>query len=153
MGYIQRMIKQKNLPHNINENLPRLMNAFEQEMSLDAVILFGSFASGDQKPLSDIDIAVLMNRGLAPEQISETHSRLLGVITETLTTEEIDLVVLNTAPLRFSYSILKNGALVFVRNAEHLIDFREQVIKEYLDFSYYLTMFNNAFREGIGYHG
>jgi hypothetical protein len=34
---------------------------------------------------------------------------LMGIISQGLRTDEFDLTILNTAPLRFSYQILRNG--------------------------------------------
>ena len=147
------MIRDKKLPSNIQERISLLISKLTQVRYIDAVYLFGSAAKKNLKPLSDIDIAVLINDGLNKEEIESLKLALTGLIESELSTEEFDLVILNDAPIRFSYNILKDGELVCVKNENHLIDFREKVVKYYLDFSYYRNKFNKAFLDGAGYHG
>ena len=68
-------------------------------------------------------------------------------------TDEIDLVILNHSPNHFSYQILKTGKLLFCNDKRALIDFREHIIRSYLDFKYVRDAFDSVFLEGIGYHG
>ena len=68
-------------------------------------------------------------------------------------TDEIDLVVLNDAPLRFCHRILKTAKLLHLGNKSELIDFREKTVKLYLDFRFFRDAFDRAFLEGVGYHG
>ena len=68
-------------------------------------------------------------------------------------TDEIDLVVLNDAPLKFCHQILKTGKLLHLGNKSELIDFREKTVKLYLDFRFFRDAFDRAFLEGVGYHG
>lgn len=72
---------------------------------------------------------------------------------DVLNTEEFDLIILNTAPLRFSYNILKEGKLIFCKNRMQLIDFREKTVKYFIDFKFYRRQFDNVFLQGISYYG
>ena len=147
------MIRDMRLPADIQDKISLLMAKLQDVDSIDAVYLFGSVAKKDLKPLSDIDIAILLNEGLGKDKIENLKLSLTGLIADALSTEEFDLVILNDAPIRFSYNILKDGKLVLVKDENHLIDFRERVIKYYLDFAYYLKEFDKAFLEGAGYNG
>jgi uncharacterized protein len=147
------MIRNRKLPSNIQERIPLMVSKLIETRCIEAVYLFGSAAKKNLKPLSDIDIAVLINDGLKKEEIESLKLALIELIAGALSTEEFDLVILNDAPIRFSYTILKDGELVFVKDEKHLIDFREKVVRRYLDFSYYLKKFNKAFLDGAGYHG
>jgi predicted nucleotidyltransferase len=147
------MIRENKLPSDILDRLPSLKGKLRDVDVIDAVYLFGSLTEKNLKPLSDIDIAILLQKQLGADQISVLRSSLAGLIADTLVTEEFDLVILNDAPVRFSYNILKNGILLFARDEKHLIDFREKVVKYYLDFSFYLKEFDKTFLKGLGYHG
>ncbi|MGD0822301.1 MAG: nucleotidyltransferase domain-containing protein [Desulfomonilia bacterium] len=147
------MMRNNKLPPDILDKIPSLIGKLQDIDSIDALYLFGSAAKKNLKPLSDIDIAVLISDELNKDEIESIKLALIGLIAGTLSTEEFDLVILNDAPIRFSYIILKDGDLVFVKNESHLIEFREKVVKYYLDFSYYLKKFNKAFLDGVGYHG
>ena len=58
--------------------------------------LFGGLARGEPKPLSDVDIAVYLEDTADPLSIKLD---LIGIITEALGTDEVDLVILNRALL------------------------------------------------------
>jgi len=49
--------------------------------------------------------------------------------------------------------VLKTGKLLYFKNKTELIDFRDQVMKNYLDFKYFRDSFDHAFLKGIGYNG
>jgi len=118
-----------------------------------AFYLFGSAVKGDLKPLSDIDFAVLLSDGFTRERIEKLRLFITGLVTETIATEEYDLVILNTAPTRFAHSVLKDGVPLCVNDREQLNDFRERTMMRYLDFSYYRREFDKVFLEKVGYHG
>lgn len=57
--------------------------------------LFGGAAAGRLRPLSDVDVAVYLDEAVAA---IEGRLEAVGVATANLGTDEVDLVVLNTAP-------------------------------------------------------
>jgi hypothetical protein len=83
----------------------------------------------------------------------QKHLDLLGVFNSVFQTDEIDLVLLNDATLKFSHQILKTGKLLHLGNKWELIDFSEKIVKLYLDFRFIRDGFDHAFLEGVGYHG
>ena len=93
--------------------------------------LFGSAASGKTHPMSDLDIAVY----LEGETTAEGKLDLLGGLIDAVKTDEIDLVVLNTAPLSLKARIIRSRRVLtdrapFVRHA-----FESATMRAYLDFS------------------
>ncbi len=58
--------------------------------------LFGGLARGRVSPLSDVDIAIYLADGA---DIAQEKLETLGKLNELLKTDEVDLVILNTAPL------------------------------------------------------
>lgn len=103
--------------------------------------------------MSDLDFAVLISRRLNKRQRFEKYLELIGVFNSVFRTDEIDLVVLNDAPLRFCHRILKTGNLLHLGNKRELVDFSEKVVKLYLDFRFFRDGFDRVFLEGVGYHG
>jgi predicted nucleotidyltransferase len=93
--------------------------------------LFGSAASGKIHPMSDLDIAVY----LEGDPSSEARLELLGSLIDAVKMDEIDLVVLNTAPLPLKARIIRSRRVLsdrapFVRHA-----FESATMRAYLDFS------------------
>ena len=83
----------------------------------------------------------------------DKHLDLIGKFNEVLKTDEVDLVMMNDAPMRFSHNIIKSGKLIHCANKTELIDFIEKTIKLYLDFRFFRDTFDDTFLKGIGYSG
>jgi predicted nucleotidyltransferase len=143
----------KRLPADVLQKVPAAVDAISGDADVSALFSFGGLAAGRLSPLSDLDFAVLLSRRLNRRQRSEKILDLVGVFNSIFRTDEIDLVLLNDAPLICGHRILKTGKLLYVRNERELVDFREKVVKLYLDFRYFRDSFDRGFLEGVGYHG
>ena len=143
----------KKLPDDAMERVSRVITLVSEDQDVLALYLFGSGAQNRLQPLSDLDFGILLLRQLDKKQRFEKQIDLIGKFNDFFGTDEIDLVVLNDAPPRFSFNILKYGTLLFFRNKKAIIDFREQVSNYYLDFKYFRADFDRTFLEGIGCHG
>lgn len=93
--------------------------------------LFGSCAREETTSLSDIDIAVYLKRcDFEKERIA-----LLVDICDILKRDDVDLVILNKAPLPLTFRIIRDRKILadnapFIRHA-----FESLTIRMYLDFS------------------
>ncbi|MGQ4915739.1 MAG: type VII toxin-antitoxin system MntA family adenylyltransferase antitoxin [Candidatus Asgardarchaeia archaeon] len=96
-------------------------------------ILFGSIATDEQSPISDIDIAVYVDETKV-DDLFKFQLKLLGAFNDCFKTDEIDLVILNEAPPALKYEIIKKGILVFCRNENVYDEFYLRAMKEYFDF-------------------
>lgn len=141
------------LPNNVLDKLPEVTNMVEADPDVDALYAFGSLAKGDLKPMSDLDFAVLLSRKLNNKERSKKHIELIGIFTGTFHTDEVDLIILNDAPQRFSYNILREGKCLVLKDKSHLIDFLEHTNKMYIEFKRARDEFDSHFLHGIGYHG
>lgn len=141
------------LPDRVLDRIPTLVDKISADKSVEALFIFGSGAEGVLKPLSDLDFAALLSERLDKKQRFEKHLALIGIFTGTFKTEEIDLVVMNDAPIRFSYNIVKEGKLLYCRKRAELVDFVERTIKLYLDFRFFRDAFDEGYLKGVGYRG
>ncbi len=141
----------KKLPDNVLEKIPEVVRLVSQDKDVSALYSFGSVAEKALKPMSDLDFGILLIKEMDKKQRFYKHLHLIGLFNDMFMTDEIDLVLMNDAPLRFSYNIIKDGKLLFCRKKNELINFKDHVVKVYLDFKYYRDIFDNAFLEGIGY--
>ena len=141
------------LPDNVLEKLSDLIQAVKQHSDVVALYSIGSVVTNGLKPLSDLDFAILLSGQLNRQQRFEKHLELIGIFNTIFHTDEIDLTILNDAPFRFCFEVLKTGKLLYYKNKTELIDFRDQVIKNYLDFKYFRDSFDHVFLKGIGYNG
>lgn len=133
--------------------IPEIVEVVSSDEDIIALYSFGSFSRGNLNPLSDLDFAVLLTVRLAKEQWFDRHLSLIGEFNRVFKTDEVDLILLNDAPLRFAFQIQKEGKLLFCRDRTDLGHFNEYVVKMYLDFKYFRESFDRVFLEGIRYYG
>ena len=144
----------KKLPVDVLENLPKITELIAVDDSVVAFYSFGSLARREElKPLSDLDFAVLLSNELNRSQRFHKRIEIVILFNKIFRTDEIDLITLNDAPLRFSYNIIRDGKLLFCRDKRVLIDFYERVVKIFLDFKFFRNEFEDNFLNKVGYHG
>jgi predicted nucleotidyltransferase len=97
------MIRFKKLPDDIRERIERLKDFFLRYPEVIFAYLFGGLTKEKPSPFSDVDIAIYVRN---PKKFD--YLEFYSEITDFLGTEEVDLVVLNTAPIAISGRILKS---------------------------------------------
>jgi len=126
------MIKYQKLPENILQLLPGAVNYLESHPKVIFSYLFGSLTKGSPLPLSDVDIAVFLKKGV---NIAENKLEILGELIDILQTDEIDLVVLNTANLPLVMNILRNKKIIVDKAPFSRHAFESMMMRKYFDFS------------------
>ena len=107
--------------------------------------LFGSQIKGNMGPLSDVDIAVVFSSELKPEERFSKRLSLLHDIMQALETANLDLVVLNDAPVSISFNVIREGQVLFSQDRSYQMKFEETVIRDYLDTEFLRQTYNKAF--------
>ena len=115
------------------EIIKKIKETAEKYNQVTFAILFGSIATDEQSPISDIDIAVYVDETKV-DDLFKFQLKLLGAFNDCFKTDEIDLVILNEAPPALKYEIIKKGILVFCRNENVYDEFYLRAMKEYFDF-------------------
>ena len=126
------MIKFQQLPDNIELLIPQVTAYLKSNPHIIFAYLFGSFAKEKQRPLSDIDIAVYLKQGT---NVAECKLAILERMIDILQTDEIDLVVLNSANLPLVINVLKSKKIIVDKEpfARHIFESLE--MRKYFDFS------------------
>lgn len=127
------MIKHKRLPLNIKELLPHAVSYLTSLPEVSFAYLFGGLAKGEATPLSDIDFAIYLNPGA---DMSEQKLEIIGKLIDILKTDEIDLVILNHAPLPLRMQILKNRKILVDKIPFKRHVYESLTMREYFDFSF-----------------
>jgi len=122
----------KSLPENIEELIPNAQDILERHPNIIFAYLFGGLAKGRISPVSDIDIAVYLAN---VDDILEIKLEILSLLSDTLNTDEIDLVILNTAPLPLRARIIQNKKVLVDKDPALRYSFESLVLREYFDFS------------------
>jgi uncharacterized protein len=127
------MIRGSLLPKNIADLLPDAFEYLRSEEDILFAYLFGSLVDGKAGPLSDVDIAVYLAEKVS---FAEKKLELLGNLADILKTDEIDLVVLNKAPLTLKMKILENKRIIVDKVPFLRHRYESLTLREYFDFSF-----------------
>jgi predicted nucleotidyltransferase len=135
-------------------DLARLDNLFAAEPVIVAY-LFGSQARGDAGPLSDVDVAVLIQDGLSSSEALVLRLRLMEAIGLALCVERVDVVILNDAPYLLQHRVIRDGRILFCRDELARARYEFGVLRAYLDFRhyedrYFQAMEDRILQEGLG---
>jgi predicted nucleotidyltransferase len=101
-----------------------------------AAYQFGSTVRDLEGPLSDLDIAILVNDEQAPSAIDLLRIELLLAyeLQKQLTVSEVDLIALNGQRIPLQYTVLRTGWLIYEADPKYRIRFTQRVVQDYLDF-------------------
>jgi len=116
-----------------NEEIAPLFRAYP---FIAAAYQFGSTVRDLEGPLSDLDIAILVNDEQAPSAIDLLRIELLLAyeLQKQLTVSEVDLIALNGQRLPLQYTVLRTGWLIYEADPKYRIRFTQKVVQAYLDF-------------------
>jgi predicted nucleotidyltransferase len=101
------------------------------EPAIVAAYVFGSVARGTAGPLSDVDVALLIQERHQRHSICD---RTTDALCRRLHTSRVDVVLLTDATVPLRYRVVRDGRLLINRDPRVLERFIAQTVLEYLDF-------------------
>lgn len=122
---------------------------------ISALYLFGSQATGKNGPLSDIDVAVLLDeRKVSPKRFFRFRLDLIAATTRVCQQPDVDVVILNEATPVLKYEVVRAGRLVYERDRSLRIEFEARAIQHYLDLEpFYRVSRSYLKRQLLSQHG
>ena len=122
----------------LNQNKPKI----ESILNVNCILLAYLFGSGSKKgdkpgPLSDLDFAVYLEKGLSKTKKQKLHLEILSDLISILG-DDIDLVLMNDASILMQFNIIKSGEVLFQRSGADKIKIEGEITRNYLDSKYYL---------------
>lgn len=119
-----------------------IINYFATQKDIAAAYIFGSYASGKQRPASDVDVAILL---AAYDPDAERANRAL-YMTELskLTRKVVHPVILNSASEALLKQILEKGKCIQVNDPKALSHFKMTAIARIAEYGYYLPIFQRG---------
>lgn len=103
------------------------------------VYFFGSAASGETTPLSDIDVAYFDDGSISPFDLEPALER--AILEKFPDAPRIDMVRLNAAPAVVQYRVIREGRLLYSMSDVVRADFEEGVVNRYLDYAPVIKQF------------
>ena len=119
-----------------NELIRQIREAAEKVFGTHPVALaylHGSQATGHATPLSDVDVAVVTVGELQPRDRLRLEVTLETALAAVLV-RDIDVRIINRAPLAVRGKVVQTGVLLYARDAATRIDFETAVRSAYFDF-------------------
>lgn len=115
---------------------PRLHTALQATLTRDprvkAAWVFGSVARGEDGPESDVDVGVLFDHAERPRRLDELPLDLEADLASA-TGREIDLIVVDWAPVDLVHWVLRDGLLIVDQDRGARIRFEVDARRRYFD--------------------
>lgn len=123
-----------NLSSKITEISISLRAFGRQHPEIAAIYLFGSQALGQAGPLSDLDVAVLLNESrVKSKRRLMPYLRFIGEVIHACRTFDVDVVVLNEATPLLAYEVIDGGRLLYEADHDQRVGFEAKTVQHYLD--------------------
>ena len=114
--------------------LNSLRELAKEHREILALYLFGSQATAQTGPLSDVDVALLLDEGrIRPRKRFDLRLELLGEAMRRCGRSDVDLVLLNEATPLLAYEVIRSGRLVYERDHDARVSFEARALQRYLD--------------------
>jgi len=124
-----KMIRFKPIPKDIRRRIDLLADLFNRDSNIIFSYLFGGLLKNRLSPLSDVDLSIYIKD---PSKLD--YLEMFSKIAKTLDTDEIDLVVLNYAPLPLAGRILQNRRILTDKNPFFRHRYESLVSRKFFEF-------------------
>ena len=102
--------------------------------------LFGSYARGQGRADSDVDCAVLLADNVPADGYFRFRLLVMDGLARSIGRDDVDLAILNEAPLALAYRVLRDGKLLFCRDHAAYVQYRVRTLDLYFDFAHSLNV-------------
>lgn len=109
---------------------PAITEALRAHPEVKLAYLFGSRVDGGTDPLSDYDVAVLLDEAAATYEAGFVLAHELRMVLDA----EVDLVLLNHAPIVLAYSVIAQGRRLLERDVATRVEYEARVLSLYGDY-------------------
>ena len=140
-------MERENVDSLIIKHLSEALAAREEILE---AYLFGSRARGEARPESDVDVAVYIDEALADDGHWGYRAELTTYLMVALDTNEVDVVVLNEAPILLYHRVLRDGARLLSRDLRATTTRAGRALSQYFDFLPQLEKMDAARRYTAG---
>ena len=108
----------------------KIKKIFSDENDILLAYIFGSQLKSKTGPLSDYDFAVFLSQ----KPSFQFKYKLKNKLVNFLNTGQVDLVILNDAPIELKYNIIATGKIIFQKNSTVRTEFEADTLSKYFDY-------------------
>jgi hypothetical protein len=118
----------------LNEHLDKLV----ADYNIKLIYIFGSYAKGENKENSDLDIAMYFESDMDGVVKLAILDDLVGIFNR----EDIDLVILNNVDEVLKFQVIKYGKVIYTEDLVTKVMFEARVMSEYMDMEHFRKVRN-----------
>lgn len=122
----------------VEKVLSKHINKLVCDYGIKLIYIFGSYAKGENRIDSDLDIAMYFNREVDGFVKLDILDELVGIFNR----EDIDLVILNNVDEVLKFQVIKYGKVVYMKDLVTKVIFESRVMSEYMDMEYFREVRN-----------
>lgn len=116
-------------------NSPAIENIFRKNKVVSA-FLFGSAVKKRLTKLSDLDIAVVLDKTVSPDKYYQVRLSLLDQLGRIIKSKPLDIAVLNNASPLLVQLVITQGELIFCQNEDLKVNFQVRALQKFDDAFY-----------------
>lgn len=122
------MVEVKN---KMNFGYRKIIRKF-RDLDIAIVYLFGSYILDTYGELSDIDIGIVLLKPDTEDYLALFNS-LYDIFSELYSKDNVDIVFLDKASLTLKFEVVTTGKILYRVSKEFAYNYKERIIKEYID--------------------
>ena len=123
------------------KTVKKIIKYFSKKPEVAAVYLYGSYARGEARADSDIDLAVLVTdtrkyKGFSIPQV------IISAELEKITGKKVEVQDLTACSVEFAHRVLSEGKLLTSNNEKERVNFQTSIVRKYFDLKPILDEYN-----------
>lgn len=127
-----------------------ILDAVDDVPGIETLVLFGSRATGRERPDSDLDIAVLPTHAVdSPEARWKFQIALIVALAHLAPDDRVDVVLLDEAPVVLRQRIMEHGRVLRGAESKRWRELRRETMWEYGDSEYYRRLYREKQAERL----
>lgn len=119
----------------ILKNITAIKKIFGKEKVVLAFV-FGSTVKKTFNKLSDLDLAVVLDKSIQPSRYEEIRLSLLDQLSRLLKGKPLDMAILNNSSPLLTQMVISRGKIIFCRSEDFRVNFQSQVLQRFDDTLY-----------------
>ena len=105
------------------DQIEKIVQELKEDKNINAIYLFGSYATGRQKKYSDIDICL----------ITKTQDKKENLKYYGFSSKKIDISIFDRLPLQAKYKVFKEGIILHLKDKDKIEECKRKTIEKYLE--------------------
>lgn len=106
---------------------------FSQDGDVVLVYLYGSQTKGTTHPLSDVDVAILLDKRVKEKDYLDKQLEYMRKLEPIFESDKVIVAILNEVTVLLAYEVIRYGEVLYARSEGERVKFEVKVMREYFD--------------------